>query len=122
MTIRGEVNLPRDTVTATVANGESLSDVVDLGGMSLTGIVMPADWDAADLTFQASPTGVGASFADLYDAAGTEITVSAAASIAIAIEPAAWAGLRYLKIRSGTSGSPVNQGADRALVLLVRPV
>lgn len=105
---------------ATIANGTSLSATVDIGGTTLAGIVMPAAWDAANLTFQASHDGT--SFNNLYDALGGEKTVTAAASRFIALDPADFAGVRYLKLRSGTSGTPVNQTVNRTVTLLSRAV
>jgi hypothetical protein len=32
-----------------------------------------------------------------------------------------WVGVRFLKIRSGTAGTPVNQAAARTLTLVVQP-
>jgi hypothetical protein len=46
--------------------------------MVLCAIDMPADWDAANLTFQAS-YNTGGTFDDLYDQYGTETSVTAAA-------------------------------------------
>lgn len=106
------------TQDAVIANGSSLGDGIDLGGSSVIGIQMPASWTAANLTFQASHDGV--TYADLYDSAG-EFTVTAAASRFIVIDPTTLLGARYLKVRSGTAGAAVNQGAARTLVLIVKP-
>jgi hypothetical protein len=32
-----------------------------------------------------------------------------------------WIGVRYMKVRSGTSGTPVNQGGARTITLVVQP-
>jgi hypothetical protein len=102
--------------TATIANGESLSGAVDFGSARLTRIVMPAAWTAANLTFQSSYNGTD--FNNLYDVFGTQYTAIADASRAIIIPPNDFIGIRYLKVRSGTSGSPVNQGGARSLILV----
>lgn len=102
--------------TATIASGASLSGSVNLGGGRLFAIMMPADWTAADLTFQASVDGT--TFYNVYDEEDSEVTVQAAEDRYIILEPARWLGVRYLKVRSGTSGSAVNQGADRAITLV----
>jgi hypothetical protein len=81
---------------------------------------MPSTWTAADLTFQASPAG--SSYADLYDENGTEVTVDAAASRHIALPPADWCSAPFLKVRSGTSGTAVNQAGARTITLVTRPV
>lgn len=106
--------------TATIANNAALSGTIDIGTNSLFAIVMPASWTAANLTFQVSADG--ANFFDLYDDAGTEVTFTAAASRVIQnSNPGRWLGFRYLKVRSGTSGTPVNQGGARSLTIIGVP-
>lgn len=79
---------------------------------------MPAAWTAAELTFQVSADGI--TYGDLYEADATEVSVMAAASRYIRLEPSAWAVIRYLKVRSGTSAAPVNQAAQRTFTFLSR--
>lgn len=94
------------------------TEVINLGGRVLTGIYMPAAWTAAALTFLASYDGTN--FFPIYDDTGTEVSVTAAASTFITINPSTWFGtLHYLKIRSGTAGTPVAQLADRTLTLIL---
>lgn len=106
--------------TATISNGTSLSGAVDLGaGARLAGIQMPSAWTSASLTFQVSADGI--TYVNKFDNFGNEITVpsaSAAAGNGFNLTPGDWDGIRYVKVRSGTSGSAVNQGADRALTLI----
>jgi len=105
----------RTLASSTISNGTSLSSAIDFGASTLFGIQIPSSWTTANLTFQASADGV--TYGNLYDSTGTEVTVTAAASEFIVFaSPAPWLGIRYLKIRSGTSGTPVNQAADRALL------
>ena len=107
-----------ETATATIANGASLSGVIDLGGRKLVAIDMPASWTAASLTFQASVDGTN--FDNMYDGA-TERSVTVAASYYSMLNIGDWIGVRYLKVRSGTSGTPVNQGGARVLTLVIQP-
>jgi hypothetical protein len=109
-----------DVAQVTIASGASLSGAVDLNGCGLVRIQMPAGWDAAVLTFQVSLDGL--TFANLYDRAGNEYTVQVAASSSIIVPPSDFAGLRWLKVRSGTAGVAVNQTAERVLNLMVRPL
>ena len=111
-------NGPLVTASVTISNGTALSPAVDLTQYSLVGLVMPSGWTAANLTFQGSVDN--SNFFDLYDS-GAEINLgAAAASRYVLLNPAVFAGLRYLKVRSGTSAAPVNQGADRAITLVLR--
>lgn len=108
---------PITAFSALIASGGSLSGAIDLGDHRLFAIQMPASWTTAGLTFQASYDGV--TFADVLESEATEVAVSAAASKYIVIQnPARWLGIRYLKIRSGTSASAVNQGAERTLQVI----
>lgn len=106
------------TQTASIASGSSLSSALDLGASKLVAIQMPSVWTAAALTFQASIDGVN--YFDVYDN-NTERSYTVAASRMLVLQLSDWIGIKYLKIRSGTSASPVNQAADRELVLLVQP-
>lgn len=106
---------------AVIANGASLSAAVDCEGAPPVAIVMPAAWTAADLTFQVSADG--STYSNLYDenaSTRTETTLKAAAADIIRLDPAKWGWVRYLKIRSGTAGSAVNQAAERTLQVICR--
>lgn len=104
------------TFTATIATGQSLSGEVDIGANSLVGIAMPAAWTAASITFQVSPDG-GTTWLELQTVS-SEYTVTAAASQFIAIDPTALKGFNAIKVRSGTSASPVNQTSGATLTLI----
>jgi hypothetical protein len=108
-------------ITATILNGAALSDTIDTQGFPLVGIRMPAAWTAANLTFKSDPAAA-ASVADVYDEAGTEVVVTAAAARFIQIPASKLTGVRFLQVRSGTTGTPVNQGGDRTLQLVIREV
>lgn len=113
----------RSTVTAPIANGESLSTGCDCRGYEISGIVMPAAWTAASLTFQGSHDG--ATYQNVYDTNGVEVTFTPTvaldhgllADILLALRP--W---DYVKVRSGSAGTPTNQGAARLVVLALIPL
>jgi hypothetical protein len=110
-----------DTSSVVISNGASVASApYALNGEHLVGIVMPATWDAAVLTFQASMDGTN--FANAYDNNGNEITVQAAASRWIEIPPGLLAAAKGIKVRSGTSGTPVTQtsAGNRALTMIAR--
>lgn len=108
------------STAVTIASGTSLSGVVDTGGATPLAIIMPASWTTANLTFQASANN--STYNNLYKDDGTEYTVTAAASEYIRLVAADFVGIRYLKVRSGTSGTPVTQGADRIVTVVTREV
>jgi hypothetical protein len=99
----------------TIANAGSLSGAADLEGKAIAGIVMPADWTAAALTFQVSVDGTN--FKNLYNDSGSEVSITVAADTFIRLT-AEWKGIRYIKVRSGTAGVPVAQGAERQIGLV----
>lgn len=99
-----------------IASGQSLSGVVDLRGWTITAIEVPSSWTAANITLAASATE-GGTFVPVYDASGTELEVTAAASRFIVVAPDATRAIEFVKIRSGTSSAGVNQAGDRVLTL-----
>jgi len=109
-----------DLQTATIGTGTALSAEVPLGEKTLVGILMPAAWDAASLTFQATTDDTN--FAELQDGAGGAISFTVSAGVFVAVDPAKWRGITGVKVRSGTSGAPVNQTANRTITLVTRTV
>jgi hypothetical protein len=115
-------------VPALIASGGSLSAAIALGSKTLVGIAMPAAWDAADITFQASADG-GTTFGELVltDLAAANAVAavqihSPAVGQVIGIDPNKLRGVNMIKVRSGTSGSAVTQNADRTLTLITKAV
>jgi hypothetical protein len=112
-----------------IANGASLSGPVDIGNYKLVGLVVPSAWTSGDITFAAAVTPgltdnlapADLTYYPVYDAAGTELTITngAGTSRLYAIAPTAFAGTRYLKVRSGLVGAAVNQGAARTITLVL---
>jgi len=105
-------------LSVTIANGAALSNAAKLNGATLLGIEMSAAWTAATLTFQHSINGTN--FFDMYDGSGTEVALTVVAAHYVFLPPANWSGIVYLKVRSGTGGTPVNQGAERILKLVCK--
>jgi len=95
---------------------------VDLGGWTIVGIVIPAAWTTAGLSFQASADG-GATWGELLDETATAKSVGSVtggAEVFIAVDPTKWRGVRSVKVRSGTSSAPVAQVSAVTLQLLTR--
>jgi hypothetical protein len=116
----GQVYVPVPiTIPATIADGASLSSVIDLGVSALRsarpGAVLVDAWDAADMSFQVSEDGT--TFFDLYRQDGTELTIEIAADRVIVLTPADFLAFQYLKVRSGTTGSPVVQSPAVAVTV-----
>lgn len=115
----------RTVVPVTILSGTALSAEVNVNAKRIVGIQMPAAWTAGALTFQAviaqaagnPPTPT---FGEVVDSANAAVTVATpAAGTYIALpDTLALVGLGRIKVRSGTSGTPVNQGADRVIGLV----
>jgi len=104
---------------ATIAAGQAISAEIDLGAMTLVGIVMPPAWTAAGMTFQISPDG-GATWVEHTNSAGAATNFVVGGGQYIAVDPALWRGVYSMKVRSGTVGAPVNQTVGAALQLICR--
>jgi len=103
----------------TIANGASLSDARQLNGVMGEAITMPAAWTAGGLSFAASATEAG-TFLPLFDALGVEITLTVLAGQRIVLPLGLIRSHNWLRLQSGTSAVPANQGAARTLILLTR--
>ena len=110
-----------EPLVATIAITTSLSAAVRLpNGHGLVGILMPAVWTAAVITAQVSLDNV--TFYNLYNSDGTEVSLTVAAATALFLLPAEWIIANYVKVRSGTAGTAVNQAAERAVTLVTKPL
>ncbi|MEP6587515.1 MAG: hypothetical protein ABJA84_02000 [Polaromonas sp.] len=113
----------RSTVTATIANAASVSDVIDLTTTALLGFVAPAAWTAAALNIEASPDNTTWAPAVIgSDSTAVSSWASVTAGNAYAVDAVSMLPFRYIRFRSGTSAAPVNQGASRAFVVITRPL
>lgn len=111
----------RWTVTVTIPSGASgLSAANDFGGAAKDmAVIMPATWVAAGLSYQVS-NAIDGTFTDLYNEAGTEVTSAVAQGLTQSLNTTAplLSEYRYVKVRSGTTGTPVNQTASRTLTFI----
>lgn len=118
-------------VNVTISSGASLSTAADTAGGTVVGVRIPSAWTAAGVGFHISDDGttyrqalvVDTSAAPPYGLDELELLaadVPTGESVDIALNPAWFLQSRYVKVRSQTAGSAVNQGADRAVGLLIR--
>lgn len=109
--------------TAAIAAGASVSDTLDLTTTALLGLIMPAAWTAAALTVEVSADGT--TFTGLaYNDAATQCNsiASPVAGSAYALNLSGLLPYRYVRLRSGTTASPVNQAAERSITVITRPL
>jgi len=115
---------PKMTIqeTAIIEKGESESTVILKSGYKNMLIIMPAAWTAADITFLVS-NNPKTGFVKLVKASDeSEITSKASASEAVNLDGTlkeALGACAYVKIRSGTSTTPVNQVDRRTLIVVL---
>ena len=109
--------------TATIANAASVSDTVDLISTAIVGFVAPAAWTTAAITIEASIDGtnwIASLFDDTNSAISTWSTITAGAGYSV--NAVAMLPYRMIRFRSGTSASPVAQGAARSIFVITRPL
>jgi hypothetical protein len=118
-------------VTATIANGASLSGVVELGDdETVLGLTTDTAWDTNALTFAVSSARASTSaeldalvFTPLSLADGNEATVvGLAASESVAVPDFWLKGYRWFKVRSGTAAAAANQTGATTITLSIRDV
>lgn len=108
--------IDQTVLDCTISNGGSLSAGVGLDRHRLVGISLPAGFEGTTLSFQSSYDGTV--WNNVYDATGTEKTVTVAASRRVILSPADFYGIAWIKVRNGPAGAPSNVGADRILKLV----
>ena len=110
---------------ANITDGTSLSNEVNLTLPNNSSpiymfLIMPAVWNGTAITFQASDEQ-GGTYKNVYDTGGTEISLTVANNRVIvptAAIQAALTSLTHIKIRSGSSATPVNQQDDRSIKII----
>jgi hypothetical protein len=110
-----QFNPIRAFTNVTIANGQQASPTLNLNGSTLCGIHMPATFTGTSLTFQAAPTEDGTYQAVMWQ--GSDFSVTVAAGRYVALNPAIFAGISFIRIVSGSA-----EGAARTLTAVSRPV
>lgn len=110
-------NVITRSLDVTIAASASLSGVADLGDKRVLAIEIPANTEGSVVTFQASKDG--STFYNVYDLNG-EYSLPFTDPCVLIVPPVDFLAHRYLKVRTGTSGSATNQsGADATLTLIL---
>ena len=109
---------PPKSVVVIIAANQSLSDRAFVEA-KICGIIMPAGWDAAAITFQAGQDNQ--TEYNLYDGSVERVIPStdAIAGRMLSLDLNDWLCVNYIRLRSGTSASGVNQTAQRKITLLL---
>lgn len=101
---------------AFIRNGQSLSDNVDMGSYRLVGLSIPGTFEPTTVSFMASFDG--STWMPIFDATGTEVTATVSTNRRVVLNPANFYGVKWVRVRGGTSGSPTTVAADRTVRLI----
>lgn len=105
--------------TVTIPSGQSLSTPLEINDNLLMALSAPSQWTTANITFQVSYDD--SDYRDLYNDAGEEVVATiVAGKFQFITEPIVFSPFNYVKLRSGTSASPVNQAASRQVITLFK--
>lgn len=112
-----------------IPENTSLSGGIDLGTNNLVAIEMPETWTGTSLTFQAKAekfddeTTTPEDWDNVYDSAGSELTLTVAAGrivVPTAAHAAALAPLRFIRLRAGTASAPNDQNPSKEIRLILK--
>lgn len=109
--------------------GSALSDPIDLLGYVPKGIEVPAGFQGTTVSLQAAqvltpdPTiHAQYPYQDVFTSGGGQVTMTVAASTYVTFTSAdqeQLSGVRFMRLRAGTTGAPQVQAADRNFFLVV---
>ena len=110
----------RSSETIVIPKGASVSGVIDLTNTAMLGFVTPDAWTTAALNIEVSNDGTNWSSA--YDSYGSQVGSVATPIVAsrYAVDVTSMLPWVYARFRSGTSASPVTQGAERTFKVIKR--
>ncbi len=112
-------------VSVTIPNGAAVTEMFASQGAAVVGVVMPAAWTAAALQFYGCLSGNQADLLPYKDATtGVYMQTLVAAADMVAFPNADALFCPFLQLKSVTAGgvNAVNQGADRQVIVLLRPL
>lgn len=107
-----------DSLNATIAASQTVSDAIDLLGTFLVGLIIPANFDGTQVQFEGSRDGTN--FVPLYNTSGSRltVTVTAATLTGVSICPQDFAMWRYIKLVSVTTQATTSS----VIGLVTRPL
>ena len=104
--------------TCTIPSAQAVSDAIDVRGYSVVGVLLPAAWTAASLTFQGSADG--SNFGYLSDSTGAEISVASPGATKLVNFSASWfQACGWIRLVSGPNAAVIPQAASRSLVVIL---
>lgn len=98
-------------VPAVIASSGTKSAAIDLKGMALNGVKLPATFTGTAISFEMCDTADGTYVPVKSTTSGTTLSYTVAQATYAAIDPTPFQGIRYLKIVSNAT-----EGAERTLL------
>lgn len=94
--------MARRDIRLTLADGATISSSDNIAPSDmLAGLHIPADFEGTALTVKVSADN--ATFTSVHNAGGTEQVLTVAAGRYVALDPAVYAGARYIRLLAGTA-------------------
>jgi hypothetical protein len=97
----------------TIASSSTTSGSIDLQGLGLVGMIMPATFTGSTVTFQMSLDDV--TYYDIYNTNNTQVSATVTQGRAYLFVPGDFVGVRYLKVKSSST-----EGSSRVITLITR--
>lgn len=105
----------REKQIATIANGQTTSDIIDCLGKSIVGLIMPAAFTGTTITIKSSFDGT--TFNDAYDIFGNQLTIQVGISRHIHLACGDFIAAKYIKLVSSSL-----EGAEREMNVILMGV
>lgn len=105
--------------TVIIATDATESSVLNLGGASLLGLILPAAYTAGNITFKMSEDGIVGAFNNVkaIDGSGDAYTLAAVADDYLPVLPSVFAGCQWIQLVCS-----VAQAAQREIKLIMGPL
>ena len=95
-------------LTATIANGATTSEALDLNGLELAGLFLPSNLTATSISLTAS-TAIDGTYVAVQDGFGSTYSLAGAASKYVPVNNFnVIAGLRFIKLVAGSTQTPTD--------------
>ena len=117
-------------ISTTIPDNEALSGMVDLKSYEFVALELPETFNTTTLTFQSKAKVTDEisnidteDWDDVYTDDGTELSITVAAGRVVVLtgdKARALSAIRYLRVRSGTSATPVNINPGGTIRFLVK--
>lgn len=104
-----------NSLDVVIPSGTALTPSIPLTGDTISAIGIPSAWTAAAITFQGSRDGI--TWQNITSE-GVEVSHSVAPDDVCVLSLYKFFPFNFIKVRSGTKATPVNQAANRTLNII----